>query len=325
MNSEQRKKVTQDQVQRFFASYYPNWRLHQILTNEKLLSEKFAFYSSIIDKTKQPDDQSGDSTIAQEITNGLMFETISYCVQYIEDLFALIKAGEKKDFFIKNIITYDAGKIANFIRQNLNEEQLCKNFHFPYFTEEFKDVETNQIYRESITRLHNQIKEFKEFYIQHQFFYAQYKHGLTVALRPYNVYTDEQIQKSKDGNFEPYLAAFDNLALNKLKDDKKERLNGMVFMPCFTESVRTNIQELMREDNLVRYVFPPKGTTIEKIKDIAFKVRDCINIIGNNIIEETKNENNAKIVQMQMPAEEIGKVVNFTFTYNPDDNNLPSC
>lgn len=323
MNKEQRKKVTQDQVERFFASYYPNWRLHQILTNEKLLEEKFNFYPSIINTTKQPDDLNGDSTIAQEITNGLMFETISYCVQYIEDLFALIKAGEKKEFFIKNIITYDAGKISNFIKQNINKEQLCKCFHFPYYTEKLKDDETDKIYRESITRLYDQIKEFKEFYQQHQFFYTQYKHGLTIVLRPYNKYNDEQIQKSKEGNFSPYLAAFDNLGVDKLKD-KKERLNGMVFMPCFTESIRENIQELTKEDNLVRYVFPPRETTIEKIKTLAFKIRDCINVITNNIVEETRNDNDAEIVKMQLPDKEIGKVVCF-IQIKSKQNRKPFC
>lgn len=318
MNKEQRKKVTQEQVESFFSSYYPNWRLNQILTNEKILNEKFTFYSSIINNSKQPDDPNGDSTIAQEITNGLLFENISYCVQYIEDLFALIKAGENKELFIKNIITYDAGKINNFIKQKVNIEQVCKCFHFPYFTENFEDLEIDKTYKQSTKRLYDWINEFKDFYNQHQFFYTQYKHGLTVALRPYNRYNEEQIQKSKDGDFAPYLAAFDNLALEKLKD-KKDRINGMVLMPTFTEAIRENIVELMKEDNLIRYVFPPKETDIEKIKSIAYKIRDCINIIENNFIEETRNENDAKIVKKQMPSDEIGKVINFTFTYSQDN------
>ncbi len=314
MNKEQRRKVNQDQINAFFSSYYPNWRLHQILTNEKLLKEKFDFYSSIISDSKQIDDPNGDSTIAQEITNGLSFEIISYCVQYIEDLFALLKAGENIDLFVKNIITYDAGKINNFIKQKWKVEQLCKHFHFPFFEEEFDDKEADKIYRESIVRLNEWILEFKEFHNQNYFFYTQYKHGLTVALRPYKKYTDEQIQESKEGNFEPYLAAFDNLALEKLKD-KPERLNGMVFMPNLTENVQVNIAELMKEDNLIRYVFPSEKTNLDKIKSISFKIRDCINIFTNNILEETRKENEAKIVKMQLPAEKIGQVSVFTFTY----------
>ncbi|MEY2923269.1 MAG: hypothetical protein RL108_1895 [Bacteroidota bacterium] len=319
MNREQRNKVNQDQINKFFSSYYTNWRLNQILTNEKILNEKFDFYASIIKVTKQPDDNNGDSTIAQEITNGLLFESISCCVQFIEDLFALLKAGENKDHFIKNIITYNAGKIQNFITQNLNEEQLCKSFHFPYYIEGFDDERVNEVRLECIARLFEWIQEIKEFHAQHSFFYNQYKHGLTVALRPYYIYGDEQIQKSKDGDFEPYLAAFDSLAMSKLKD-KKARFSKMMFIPCFTENVKANVKELMNEDNLVRYVFPPQETNMVKIKDIAFKVRDCINIVGNNIMAEAENEISSKIVKFQLPASEINKVCSFRISETPDEN-----
>ena len=312
MDKSQRVKVTQDQVQRFFASYYSNWRLHQILTLEKLYKEKFDFYQDIIEITKQPDDPDGSATIAQEISHGLFFEAISHSIQYIEDLFAIVKAGENIDYFIKGIITYDAGKISNFIKQKLNREQLCKAFHFPYYTEDFPDAVTNEVYKSAIERLYTLITEFKQFHKDYQFFYTQYKHGLTVALRPYNLYTAEQINKSRDGQFERYLAAFDNLGAEKLKD-KQERFNNMLFMPCFTESVRENFTELMREDNLIRYVFPPKDTDFEKIKNIAFRVRDCINVIGNNIVEKAGNPDNSDRTKLQLPDSEINKVVVFTF------------
>ena len=312
MDKSQRVKVTQDQVQRFFASYYSNWRLHQILTLEKLYRERFDFYKDIIQTTKQSDDSDGSATIAQEIGNGLLFEAISHCIQYIEDLFAIVKAGENVDFFIKGIITYDAGKISNFIKQKFNREQLCKAFHFPYYAEDFPDKVTNELYKSAIERLFNLVSEFKEFHKQYQFFYTQYKHGLTIALRPYGLYNNEQIEKSKKGEFDPYLAAFDNLGAEKLKD-KQERFNNMLFMPCFTESVRENITELMREDNLIRYVFPPTDTDFEKIKDVAFRVRDCINVIGNNIMEKAGNSDDPDRLKVQLPDKEVNKVVVFTF------------
>lgn len=132
MKKEDRNNANLFQIPRFFGSYYINYRLNQILTNEKILNEKYEFFKSIIDLTKQSDDDWGDSTISQEITNGIMFETIAYCIQYIEDLFALIKAGTKKDFFIREITTYDAGKIDSFIKSEINLEKLREWFYFPY-------------------------------------------------------------------------------------------------------------------------------------------------------------------------------------------------
>lgn len=308
MTKEERKKVTNDQINRFFTSYYPNWRLQQILTTEKILQERFTFYSPIISETKQFDDDTGDSTIAQEITNGLFFDAISVCVQYIEDLFALLKAGENKQLFIKNIITYDAGKIENFIKQKANVEKLCKLFYFPFYEDEWEDEANGKTYRESINLLFEWVEEIKEFHKKHQFFYKQYKHGLTVALRPYNRYNEEQLKKAKNNDFAPYLAAFDNLSPTKLKD-KKERIDGYLMMPCFTENTRPHLQELMREDNLVRYVFPPRETTIDVIKNIAYKVRDCINIFGNNICVSVQDSTPFKL---QLPAEK-GMVYQFDF------------
>ncbi len=307
MTKEERKKVTNDQINRFFASYYPNWRLQQILTTEKILQEKFTFYSTIISETKQADDDTGEYTIAQEITNGLLFDAISICIQYIEDLFALLKAGENKNFFIKNIITYDAGKIENFIRQKSNTEKLCKLFYFPFYEEEFEE-KTEKVYREGLKLLSDWTAEIKDFHRKHHFFYKQYKHGLTVALRPYNRYNSDQLEKCKNNNFPPYLATFDNLAPEKLKD-KKERIDGYLMMPCFTENIRPHLIELIKEDNLARYVFPPKETDIEVIKNIAYKVRDCMSIFSNNLLATVQDVSPYKLY---MPQEK-GFVCSFSF------------
>lgn len=138
MTKDERKKVTNDQINRFFASYYPNWRLQQILTTEKILQEKFTFYSTIISETKQADDVTGEYTIAQEITNGLLFDVISVCVQYIEDLFALLKAGENKISLLRILLLMMLEKLKIL----LDKSQILKNyvsfFIFPFSKKNLK-------------------------------------------------------------------------------------------------------------------------------------------------------------------------------------------
>jgi hypothetical protein len=314
MNKEQRDKVTIDQIERFFASYYSSWRLQQILTIEKLLNEKYNFFPAFISETKQTDDFTGEATIAQEITNGLILDAISTCVQYAQNLFALLKAGENKDFFIRDIQEHDVSKIDTLIKQNTDEEKLCELFHFPYYREEFENKPLYIMYTGCVSRLHNWINEIKDFYINHEFINTQYKHGLTVALRPYALYTEKQIQESKNNKFNQHLVVFENLALNKLKA-KDDNLKGYHLMPCFTDNVRPHIQELIQEDNMVRYVFPPADTDIEKIKSIAFKIRDCINAFASNIIRAVKNNHPHK---RQLPSPERGKPYKFTFDVLPE-------
>ena len=307
MDKIERNKVTRDQIDRFFASYFPNWRLQQILTVEKILDNKFSFYAGIIEDTKQYDDSNGEATIAQEVTNGLLFEAISVCIQSIEDLFALLSAGENRDYFIKNIITYSAGRIENFIKQERSDVKLCALFWVPYFKGTLSNPDMDQIYRDGIQLLVEMTQRLRAFYGQYHFFYTQYKHGLTVALRPFKKYSYEQIVDSKMGEMDPYLAAFDNLSLIKL-ESKQDRQTEMAFMPCFTNNIIPHLNELMQEDNLIRYTFPPIKTNINDLKNISYMVRDCIDIFRNNILQTVYDTPPYK---MRIPSRDRGKVFQF--------------
>ena len=106
---------------------------------------------------------------------------------------------------------------------------------------------------------------------------------------------------------DPYLAAFDNVSASKL-DNKGQRINGMVFMPCFTENVAPHLDKLMKEDNLIRYSHLPTNINIESIKEISYKVKDCVDIFRNNILQTVYDNPPYK---MRIPSPERGKVFQF--------------
>ena len=114
MNKEQRELASIDQIKCFLFSYYCNWRIAKILINEKIIKEKYEFLKDIAPLVKQSESDNYDALIAQELTNGLEFDILANCVQYIEDLFALLRAGKNRDFFIREIITYSAGQSRKF-------------------------------------------------------------------------------------------------------------------------------------------------------------------------------------------------------------------
>ncbi len=219
--------------------------------------------------------------IAQELTNGLEFDMLANVVQYIEDLFALLKAGSKKDFFIREIITYSAGQVENLIKEDINDKRLCKLFLFPYF-DEFDNDSVEKAIKDGLWRLRNKINNIKDFYRTYQFHYNQYKHGLTIALRPYAVYSLEQIIKDKNMDRDPFLVAIDNLSIDKVYKNKK-RFQDYIMMPCLTKNTQPFVTELNKEDNLIRFVMSPQGTSIENIKNCAYMVRDCMCIFINNL------------------------------------------
>ena len=313
MHPTERKLVRRDQIHNFLGSYFPNWRLNQILTAEKLLKEKYSFFGDIVKETKQSDDTVGEATIAQEITNGLHFDAISSSVQYIEDLFALLYASKNPDFFIKNIVTYSAGKVEAMISRKYNFKEIAKLFYFPYYDDVKGETETEKIYNECLTRLSTYIQDIQEYHNKHHFFYIQYKHGLTIALRPFNLYQGDKIEQDKNGEHKPYLVAFDNMALDKLRGTADVRFNNMAFMPGFTEPVRRNITTLHKENNLTRFVFPPADTNFDTIKLIAYKTKACIETIIRNLANWVNDKEN----ELQLPSETFGKSVLFKFDKNP--------
>lgn len=310
MTKDQLEKAAKDQIIKFFNSYYTSWRLNKILTIDKLLKTKYEFYYDIIEETKREDDDVGTSTISQEITNGLGFDAISNCIQFIEDLFAMINATKNRSYFIKEIITYDAGKIENIIINfKINDKNICKAFHFPFEEESEDDNNSAWIaYKKGLMILGNRIEKIISFYIKHKFMYNQYKHGLTVALRPYVKYNEDQINNDRENPTDFYLAAFDNLSLQKALNNKYKP-KDYIFMPCLTENTKPFLDQLQNEDNLLRLVIGSPESSIESIKQIAYITRGCLHVLINNFMATYKAD---EFINLQLP-EEGEKVIEFKF------------
>ncbi len=310
MTDEQRLKASIDQIEGFFRSYYFGWRLAKILINEKVLINRREFLADISTDLKQYEEQNPETIIAQEIANGLSFDILSNCIQYIEDLFALLKAGKKKEFFIKELITYNAGKVENFIKEKMNNATLCDLFYFP----KIKDIENEDVknaINDGLTKLAAKINLIKEFYNTYQFHYNQYKHGLTVALKPYGDLDPSFLENVYKAEFNPYLVAIDNLAIKKVSSNK-HRYQDYMMMPCLTKNTSPFISQLDSEDNLLRYVMCPPGTSIENFKKCAFNVRDCLFIFTNNFLSSLRG---GDILSLQLPSE--GRDV-YTFDFKVD-------
>jgi hypothetical protein len=281
LTKEQRRKASVDLTVHYLSSYFADWRLTQVLTIEKLLAQRYSFYADLLEHVRPGDDPTGDGTIAQEIQNGLHFDAIAHCVQYVEDLFALIEAAKEPDYFIKRIVTYNAGSITNKIRGfKATRENVADAFHFPLGLT-YTSEEGQRTYEQGITTLCALVADLVTFYTDHAFFYNQYKHGLAVAMRPFaRPYPQEQIDKDKAGDHKPYLVVYDNMNLNAGASPQRKTFDPRVgvFMPGFTDNVRPIVGHLAEENNFLRFVFPPDWPhfMFERLVDAAFKARACV-------------------------------------------------
>jgi len=283
MTKEERVLAAKEQIQRYLYSYYPQWRLIEILSIKKILENKYEFYSGIIDKYKQPDDNTGEATITQEITNGLLFNAVSECLQYIEDLFLLIKFSQNVDFFIKNVVTYKAGEITNFVKTfKIDSELACKYFHIPLVPEsEWPNGTVKSVYKSGLECLTNKVTAILEYFNENKFFYNQYKHGLTIALRPFALFDDKSIKEKKDKPTSATLFAWDNLGIKKIMKSK-DRFNGEIMFPL-SPKVQPHLAALQQEDNLLRLVTNKEGkTSINDIVNCALNVRSVLVVLIQN-------------------------------------------
>lgn len=319
MKEQDRPAINKEQINRFFSSYYSEWRHIQVLSIQKKLKTKYEFYDEIIRSINYSDNSASEKTIAQEISNGLMFEAIQYSLQYIEDLFAMVNAAKKPNFFIRSIIQYNAGKIDTAIRTfSVKNKNVCESFHFPYFPDDDQltgqDLETQKVFNESVERLGKIITELIEYYKKYQFFYNQYKHGLSVALRPYHDWTPEQVEEDKTGTHgQSPIVALDSLNF-KAAPQNQYGNTGYLLMPCFSPVITPHLNQLQSENNLLRFVMSPPDMSIDLIVDITKKCKRCIQILIHNFLQEINKENPLK---MRLPATTEEDVYVFNFPVLP--------
>ncbi|MGB3524690.1 MAG: hypothetical protein WBB32_01860 [Flavobacteriales bacterium] len=245
------------------------------------MTERHSFYVDLIEHVRPGDDPTGGSTIAQEIQHGLHFDAIAHCVQYVEDLFALIEAARDPDYFIKRVVSYSAGSITNKIRSfKVERSTVSDAFHFPLELK-YGSSEGQKTYEKGVDTLCTMVSDLVIFYTEHAFFYNQYKHGLAVAMRPFcKPYTQEQIDKDKAGEPKPYLVVYDNMNLHAGASTQRRSFDPRtgLFMPGFTDNVRPIVPYLAQENNFLRFVFPPDmaNFSFERLVDTAFKARACL-------------------------------------------------
>ncbi|MEJ0104713.1 MAG: hypothetical protein WDO19_20115 [Bacteroidota bacterium] len=311
----QRTAASIDMTTHFLNSYYSEWRLVKILGIKKMLDNKYSFFDTV---TLEVEGNNNGASIAQEITNGLYFDAVSECVQYIEDLFALINASKRPDYFIHDIITYSAGKITNQIKSfKPNVLVLSNAFHIPSDLV-YKDEVAQQSYLNAIEQLKLLIESIQLFFIEYEFFFIQYKHGLTVALRPFgNKYDQEQIEKEKKGELKSMLAAYDNSNLQMAQKRNTFNISDGVMMPGFTENVRAVISKLHDENNYLRFVFPSnKELNIEGLVDMGKKIQMCITVFIFNYYHKLTDSHDLRKVQLPKDNKS-SEILQFSYQSTP--------
>jgi len=195
------------------------------------------------------------------------------------------------------------GEVTNEIRGfKADCKSIAKAFHIPEGLT-FSTPEAQKQYEHGMTNLVDWTADLVRFYKDHEFFYNQYKHGLTVAMRPFGMmYSPEQVEQDRNEERKPYLAVYDNLNLNDATKKGTAILRQGVMMPCFTDNVRRALPELERRNEWLRLVnFKDLAFSFEGLVDHAYKARACITTFCANFSRAVDPDPNE--LSFQLPVD----------------------
>ena len=308
MNDAERLKASKQQILNYLSTQYPKWRLTSILSIQKILNNIDNFYSDIVDLVKQPDDESGKHTIRREIVLGLTLQAISEVIQYIEELFSMLKCAQDLPWFIRNLITYKASKVTNFIRTfEIEVQNICKHFLVPYIPSKLDWVNEDSFndYISSLELFSSYLTNILTFYKKFEFLNNQYKHGLNIIFRLYDLQNISIEPEYSDVNDGVPIFIWDNLETKKVFNEP-HRFSGSAAL-FMNDDIQPHSSALHKEDNLLRFTIPTENVRIQDIVDISKKINILYNCLRHNLIEVCKMDN-AKELTCAFPTGNINEM-----------------
>ena len=233
--------------------------------------------------------------------------------------------------FIKDIVQYWASKVTKVSKkiESLSTEDLVKAYMIPdkhYLdqvmslqSEEHKENQMKQ-YEKGVNLLRDYTKEVIESFKKFNFYYNQYKHGLTIALRPFSSQMSRKEMLKRKESLYGYPICYDNESFDE--SIKKGKLpQGNIMIPDIDHSFRRHLIELQEEGNLLRYHMGHE-VDIQELIAIGKKVCVLINILIKNRFDFVAPEHegaNTFIMPTDMRKHPFGAAV---FTVVPHDKML---
>lgn len=281
-------KANDSQLQTFLSGYDDRWRLTKLVSirmtleeREKLKRKLRSFYGPSFKEIE-------DEYVYNESTNGLIFSAISELLMYIEDYLVLISFIREDEEFIKKVVKYWAGNIGKVPDRliRLSDEDLLKAYMIPNrdyifgVTSEQTAEERNSsmgVYDQGVKNILEYTRSVIESFNKYRFFYNQYKHGLTVALRPFGTINKAELQRRKT-SLDGFPVCYDNETIEQAFKNGQQRA---FVIPSLTPEIQPGLNKLQEEQNLLRYHYDGL-VDINDLINIGKKVHLLIRTLINN-------------------------------------------
>ena len=262
LTHEARRTANDRMFQNFVACYDPGWRLTKLLALQVILEQRGLLQAKLAEVHLDPE-MSGEAYVYGPASNGLIFSAIAETAMACEDFFALINGIREPQYFVRSTVSYSAGSVKNLIKRihRAKDEAILKALLLPAPAQlelllESSDQDVNE--RDAVLERYSRycalavkmVREAARAFERFETPYNQYKHGLTVALRPFgNLPGDAHVRelKTKLGG---QVVFYDN---DRIEDAfSKGNLQGGVAFFMDADS-HPYLLELIKERNHLRY------------------------------------------------------------------------
>lgn len=295
MNASQRRSANDRQLQTFFGGYEPTWRLSKLLSIRFVLESRPAL-QSYLQSYYAPTPLVDEHYLYKAFTNGSLFSAIAELLMQIEDLFALIKFIRDRERFIQRIGSYSAGKVlqcAEALEKSSTAEILALFLlpqvsylddllaRSPDSAAQKSEARANFLF--GVQRLESYLKDVLAEFRRRDFFYNQYKHGLTVALWPFGRTLPQSTIDQRKQDFVGFPVCCDNDLISVAFRDGRIGQTAMII-PDISDPVRLYLSELEKDRNLLRYSGPDE-VDLASLIDVCRKACQLVLCIMKNRLE----------------------------------------
>lgn len=262
LDSAARRAANDEMLTDFVRCYDPYWRLTKLISIKTLLEQRSVLQDQLA-AFHGACDLATPGYVYGPATNGLMFSAVAEAAMSCEDFFLLLRGIREREYFIRDTVRYSAGKVTTLIPKiaSFGTERLCRALMLPSRTEiesrlEAQDCnkpETQDALERYSSLAHQaaaRVQDATRAYKEYEELYNQYKHGLTVGLRPFGNEPGEEMIAELKVNLGGTLMFFDNDPI-EVAFAKGNLQGGTAFFAG--GAAHKHMMPLIAERNFLRY------------------------------------------------------------------------
>jgi hypothetical protein len=234
------------------------------------------------------DTWAADDYVYGPLSLGLTAAAVNEAAQHCEDLFALLSFVRDPVDFAKRMASYSAGKVTQLSKRLLEADEagIRKRFLVPDaatiadgLSKADDPATATTGIEEAVARLAALTHKVADWYLTHEFFHLQYKHGFKLPMRPFsNALPQETVNKRKKDVAAPLIAfTNENLAAMLARPPSQQAIMMLV-----TPEAQPHLAELIAERALLRYQMSGPEVDFNDVADLSRTVFRLLRIVEKN-------------------------------------------